>query len=161
MRVATAILAGLACGCQTHQRLVRQDEGVIVNDMRRVIAAEAVYESLNGGFPDKLECLETPRRCIPGYPEDGPSVLEPALARLAPENGYTREFHPGPAAPFIPPTSSPSSLARWAYTAVPTRDRRSRKAFCVDSTQRICTTVDGSAPPVKDGQCAMPCERVQ
>ncbi len=160
-RVLAISAVAVACGCQTHQRLVRQDEGVILNDLRKVISAEAVYESLNGGFPDRLECLGAPRNCIPGYPKDAPAVLDAALARLVPENGYTRQFHPGPPARLVPPTSSPSSLASWAYTAVPSHDRRGRKAFCADSTQRICATLDGSSPVVHDGTCGMPCERVQ
>jgi hypothetical protein len=163
-RVSLAVATAVAGGCQTHQRLVRQDENVILNDLRTVMAAQTAYEAANAGFPDTLECLSAPQDCIPGYPPNAPPFLSATLASLGPENGYVRAFHPGPPAPtalHVPHLASRSSLAAWAYTAVPSRDRRNRKSFCVDSTQRICATVDGSPPVVVNGQCASPCERVQ
>jgi hypothetical protein len=163
-RVCFATATALAAGCQTHQRLIRQDEGVIVNDLRTVLMAEAAYEAANGGFPDTLQCLAAPQGCVPGYPKDAPSFLVATLANLVPENGYVRAFHPGPAAPSALRQSgvcSPSSLVAWAYTAVPATDRRKRKSFCVDSTQRMCATMDGGSPVVVNGQCGSPCQRIQ
>jgi hypothetical protein len=163
-RLCLAVAITVAGGCQTHQRLVRQDENVVLGDLRTVITAQAAYEAVNAGFPDTLQCLAAPKDCIPGYPPDSPPFLSATMAGLTPENGYVRAFHPGPPAPtarYVPHVASPSSLAAWAYTAVPSRDRRGRKSFCADSTGRICATVDGSPPIVVDGQCASPCERVQ
>jgi hypothetical protein len=161
VRLAFAVLGCASVACATHRRLVQQDEEVILRDLRKLISAEAAYESLNAGWADTLECLAAPANCIPGYPKDAPPVLDSTLARLVPENGYARAFHAGPPAQLVSPLSSPSSLSAWAYTAVPMKDRRGRKAFCADSTQRICATLDGSMPAVKDGQCVTPCERVQ
>jgi hypothetical protein len=159
-RVVAVVIGCIVTACATHSRLVRQDEDVILRDLRRIISAEAVYEAMNAGWSDRLECLGAPQDCIPGYPKDGPPVLDSTLVRLLPENGYVREFHAGPPARFISPLSSPSSLSGWAYTAVPVKDRRGRKAFCADSSQRICA-VFGSAPVVRDGQCGTPCTRIQ
>jgi hypothetical protein len=160
--VAAALVGGARC--QTHQRLVRQDEDVVVNDLRSLRSAEAAYEASNAGFPDVPGCLAGPQRCIPNYPKDAPPFLSTSLASLAEENGYVRAFHPGPAAPGVacpPQACSPSSLMAWAYTAVPIRDRRRRKSFCVDSTGRICALLDGKPPSVVEGRCPSPCERIQ
>jgi hypothetical protein len=159
-----ALLTTVGTGCQTHQRLVLQDENVILNDLRKVLAAQAAYEASNAGFPDTLRCLSAPQDCLPGYPKDAPPFLSATLANLVPENGYVRAFHPGAAAPSALRQlqfSSPSSLAAWAYTAVPATDGRHRKSFCVDSSQRICVTVGGRPPVVVNGQCASTCERIQ
>jgi hypothetical protein len=160
--VTAAVGALVAVSCATHTRLIHQDEEVILNDLRKVLSAEAVYESLNGGWYDRLECLGAPQNCIPGYPKDAPPVLDAALAQLVPENGYARAFHAGPPARIVnAELSSKTSITAWAYTAVPSRERRGRKGFCVDSSQRICATLDGSTPVVKNAQCGTPCERVQ
>lgn len=159
------VLPTLLCtGCQTHQRLVRQDEQVIVNDLRAVLSAEAAYEAANLGVPDTIRCLGSPQSCIADYPKDAPPFLSAALANLVTENGYARAFYPGPpASKDACPAGhcSGSSLSGWAYTAVPTSDRRKRKSYCVDSARRICAVADGSPPAVVGGHCPSVCERVQ
>ena len=158
------VLPTLLCaGCQTHQRLVLQDEQVIVNDLRALLSAQSAYEAANLGFPDTLRCLGSPQACIAAYPKDAPPFLSAALANLVTENGYARAFYPGPPASrdACPAQHcSASSLSRWAYTAVPTSDRRKRKSYCVDSARHICAVADGSPPAVVDGQCPSPCERI-
>jgi hypothetical protein len=151
-------LAILPFGCTAHRLLVRQDETVILTDMRKIQSAEGAYEATMS-FYGSLECLAVPTDCIKGYPSGHP-FLSKTLANLVPENGYSRQFFPGPAAPRTA-LWSPGSLRAWAYTATPIRDGRGRKAFCADSSGRICAGVDGRAPAVTDGQCITPCDRVQ
>ena len=60
-----------------------------------ILAAEAAYQSVNGGGYDTLQCLAWPASCIPGYPGDGPRFL-PEPVPSAQEAGYVGRFHPGP-----------------------------------------------------------------
>lgn len=153
-------LAILPFGCTTRRLLVRQDETVILTDMRKLLSAEGAYAASNGGFYGSLECLAVPTDCLKGYPSGYP-FLSKTLANLVPENGYSRQFFPGPTPPPGARPMSLGSLTAWAYTATPVRDARGRKAFCADSSGRICAGVDGRAPAVTDGQCVTPCDRVQ
>ena len=100
---ARLLLAGgvavIALRCASHQRLVHQDEGVILADLNAVLNAEAVYHAGNDGYYGPLACLAAPWSCIPHYPRSGPAMLGTALAELRPENGYVRRFYPGPPPP--------------------------------------------------------------
>jgi len=128
---------------------VSANESVTIGDLRAVVAAEAVYQGANGGLFDTLECLGAPGRCIPGY--TGPSFLDPGLA-VPSKSGYQRTFHPGPAAAEGREGVSPSSLESYAFVAVPLTPRTTgMRAFCADSSGRICATSDGSAPQIEDG----------
>lgn len=150
---AAGVVIGAQLGCATHRRLVAQDEKVVLNDLLAIQKAEAAYSALTGAY-GTLDCLAAPWDCLPGYPRANGWMLDPRLASLASDNGYERRFHPGPA-------GSVGGLASWAYTAVPVKDTRNRKAFCVDMTTRICVTYDAKPPRVAEGLCALPCERIR
>lgn len=134
---------------------VEQNERNTIGDVRAVVAGEVAYRSPNGGFYDTLECLAAPTRCIPKY--QGPTFLDPALASLETNHGYERSFHAGPPAARLPKASSPSSLQSFVYVAVPISGMTGTRAFCGDSSGRVCSTPDGSPPQVVDGQCAPSC----
>ena len=155
--VVAGLVAGL--GCAAHSRLVAQDDQVILNDLRALQEAEVVYEGLTSSY-GTLDCLAEPWTCIAGFPGDRSLLPHPAIASLAPENGYARHFFPGPPAP-VPHSIGPAGLMSSAYTAVPVKDRRGRKAYCVDATGRVCATLDGRPPKVENGTCASPCERIR
>ena len=57
--------------------------------------------------------------------------------------------------------ASPTSLTAYAFTVSPLNPGRSGgRAFCGDSTGRMCVRLDGREPPVKDGRCE-PCQKLQ
>ncbi len=60
-----------------------------------------------------------------------------------------------PARPTDGQPISPSSIAGFAYLAVPAaRNQTGLRAFCGDSSGIICYTGDGSTPGItNDGQC--------
>jgi hypothetical protein len=152
-------VASLIIGIALFPRLlprphVEKNEEATLGDIRAVIEAEKAYRSANGGFYDTLDCLGAPTRCIPSY--HGPAFIDPTL--LQANHGYDRRFHAGPAPTPRPGKGfSPSSLQSFAYVAVPISGSTGTRAFCGDSSSRICYTPGGSAPPVVDGQCASSC----
>jgi hypothetical protein len=133
-----------------------RSESAVIGDIRTVISAQAAYRAANGGFFDsRLDCLQSPAGCIPGYPDDGPRFLDGNLTSLEPKNGYQRSFVPGPAAEGDPAVISRSSTESYAYVAVPTDPGYSGvRGFCGDSSGAVCFTTDGVAPRIRpDGTC--------
>jgi hypothetical protein len=138
--------------------LVRADvsanERASVDRIRSVISAEAGYQLANEGWYDKLDCLVTPQKCIPGY--DGPRFLD-AKATGETGNGYRFTFVPGPAATVDPAVASASSLTSFALLAEPEkRDETGVRSFCGDSTGRMCSTT-GTPIHAEDGACPADC----
>ena len=136
---------------------VAANEAAAIGDTRTVISAEAAYQDANAGYFDTIECLGTPGRCIPGF--TGSAFLPDGLAHgEVVTNGYRRRFHPGPTAQPTPPKASPTSLMAFAYTASPAvRGKTGVRAFCGDSTGRICYVMTGEEPEVEAGVCAASC----
>lgn len=153
------IIAAIAIPSLLRAR-VSANEAQAIGDTRSIISAEMTYASANAGFYDTLDCLATPASCIPNYPSDAPSFIGPELTPSV-KGGYTRTFHPGPPADVEPSQRSrlsPSSVNSFAYVAVPIgQGTTGVRAFCGDSTGRICYTSDGSAPEVTGGKCAETC----
>jgi hypothetical protein len=135
---------------------VSANESGAIGDIRTVISGEAAYQSVNAGYYDTLQCLGRPAECIPSY--NGPTFLDETLASGADKNGYKRTFHPGPVVSEGTEPRSPSSIESFAYTAVPLSKQTGVRGFCGDSSGRICVTLDGSEPPVVNGQCAETCQ---
>lgn len=132
-------------------------ESAVLGQMRVLITAEHAYrERLGQGSFCSLACLARPALCVPGY-AGAPFLTEPFVSARD-YNGYRRTFHPG-AVRSEPAAALPEArLATFAYTAVPVKvGRTGTRGFCVDSTGRLCFTVDGSAPAVKDGLCDPGC----
>jgi hypothetical protein len=137
-----------------------------LGDSREVISAQLTWASRNGGFFEgDFECLSTPRRCLPDYPDEAPPFLGKDVTRLGVRSEYRRTFHPGPPAPRDIGASdgrsiSPTSVVSFAYVARPVSRRAGGRSFCVDSTQAICVNEDGSLPGVVDGRCE-PCQSLR
>jgi hypothetical protein len=91
--------------------------------MRTVIAAQTAYASANGGFYDsRLQCLNAPSTCIPGYAPDAPTFLDSAVTSLQTRSGYKRFLYAGPPArreDIAKAKASPTSVQGFAYVAVP------------------------------------------
>lgn len=140
---------------------LKSHEASAIADIRTLISAEAAYASLNGGLFDTAGCLLTPGPCL------GPKAPSSLFLTSPPEgsrNGYTRRFVAGPVArveDIKRLEASPSSLRSFAYVAVPDVPGESgERAFCGDSTGRVCCMADGSAPVVKNGACAASCPSI-
>lgn len=152
------IIAAIAIPSLLRAR-VSANESVAIGDCRTVISAQHAYASANGGFFDSLECLALPVSCIPEYPVAGPNFLDEATAGASVKNGYLRTFYPGPpATPTDQSRVSPTSLTSFAYVAEPQEPGASgTRAFCGDSTGRVCATPSGQMSPVVDGVCPVDC----
>ena len=150
------ILAAIAIPSLLRAR-ISANESAAIGDIRTVISAEAAYQTLNGGYYDRLECLAAPSGCIPAYA--GPSVLTPEIARAATKNGYRRVFHPGPAVSPRPPAVSPTSMMSFAYVGVPEKKGTTGvRAFCGDATGQVCRRNDGLMPEALAGACPTDCQ---
>jgi type IV pilus assembly protein PilA len=148
------ILAAIAIPSLLRAR-VSANEAATIGDIRTIITWEMTYQAANGGFFDKPECLQAPGNCIPKY-TGPPALLDGTLAHLQPKSGYRRSFFPGLTLPpevAVEKGVSPTSLQSWAYVAAPiSQNQTGVRAFCGDSTGRLCYTLGGPPEPV-DGQC--------
>lgn len=151
------IIAAIAIPSLLRAR-VSANEARAIGDIRTVISAQHTYAQSNGGFFDTLECLASPRECLPNYRDGAPDFLDAQMVASPQRTGYNRTFHAGAAAEESSQIS-PSSLMSFAYVAVPiTQGTTGFRAFCGDSTGRICATRDGREPEVELGLCARSCE---
>ena len=143
---------------------MRRRESTVVATVSTVVFAEKQYAEANGTFFDEIACLTDPVKCIPGLDPGAAPFLDPTYAWLEPRLGYIRAFHAGPKADpaaIAKAKASPSSLRAFAFTVTPVKPGvTGGRAFCGDSTGRMCMTKNGSAPPVKDGRCE-PCQKIQ
>ena len=156
--VVTGIIAAIAIPSLLRAR-VSANEARAMGHLRAAMSAEQAYAGANAGFYDTLECVAAPTTCIPGISPTTTPFIDPAQVSNPVRAGYRYEFHPGPRpTPLDPLVSSPSSMASFAYTAVPVQPGKTgRRGFCGDSSGRLCFTMDGTAPAIQDGQCAVDC----
>lgn len=131
-----------------------------VGEIRSLMMAEQVYSGFNHGYFDIPSCLASPSHCIPSYPSDAARFAEPELVSLTPRGGYSFEFHGG-AKPSLSEAEraevSPSSVTSFAVVAVPVEGQQGMRAFCGDSTGRVCARADGTMPKVEGGLCPDSC----
>jgi type II secretory pathway pseudopilin PulG len=127
------------------------NESAAIGDVRTVISAQAAYQSANGGYyASTLDCLVSPTSpgCIPSYPANGPTFIEPPLATAGPKSGYLRSFVAIPA----PPDADPKLVGRnsavsFLYGAVPFKPGNTGiRGFLGDASGMICFSTDGSMP---------------
>ncbi len=134
-------------------------------DVRTVVMTGRGYAAANGSLFGTLSCYTHPETCLPAFPKDAAPFLDASHDWLAVRLGYVRKFHPGPPASeeeIQRAKAAPGSLKSFAFTAVPVHPgETSLRAFCGDSTRRICVARDGSEPRVKDGRCVQPCEELK
>jgi hypothetical protein len=124
---------------------IAANEAAVLEDIRRVISAQAAYRAANHGFYEgRLECLASPQSCIPFYPSNAPSFLDSRLASLRYESGYRRSFTAGTGPDAVPADASPTSVLSYRYDAWPhTVGLTGVRGFAADATGRICFTADG------------------
>jgi type II secretory pathway pseudopilin PulG len=147
------IIAAIAIPSLLRAR-VSTNESMAIGDIRTVISGEAAYQSNNSEHYDTLACLAAPKQCIPNYPPNGPTFIDPSLASAEVKGGYRRSFHAGPAPSQRPGGVSPSSIESYAYVAVPvTQGQTGVRSFCGDSSGLIWFDPNGKVPQVVDGRC--------
>ena len=143
---------------------VRARERMALLSISTVLQAQKAYAAENGALFDEFRCLTAPRDCRPALPADAAPFLDPTYEWLEPKLGYARKFHPGPKATAEQVTrarASATSLTAFAFTATPIQaGRTGGRAFCGDSTGRVCMRLDGREPTVKEGRCE-PCLKLQ
>jgi type IV pilus assembly protein PilA len=132
------------------------NEAAAIGDLRVVLTGEIAYSTANGGAYDELRCLAEPAQCLPGY--TGPHFADASLVKPE-KTGYRRKFYPGARLAKGKDVKSASSIATFAYTAVPiTVGETGQRGFCTDDRGMICFTPDGSEPKTSGGRCADPCQ---
>ena len=144
-----------------------RNEAHAIGDSRSVVSAQQTWASWNGGFYEgDFECLSTPQRCRPDYPDEAPQFLGKDLTQLGVKSGYVRTFHPGPPAPTgeiderTGSRLSPTSVRWYAYVATPVDRWSDSRSFCTGSTGIICVSEGGSLPGVVNGRCE-PCNPLE
>jgi hypothetical protein len=164
----TLLVVGVACvswACAARHHPVPtgvQDDAEVLESLRGMARAQAVYQVGNFGFYDTPECIATPAKCIPWYQRSGSAVPPPTVETVSRRRGYVWRFVPGkaPAAGNLPADASRSSLLEWAYTAVPIEGGE-RPWYCIDSSQRVCRYVGRAVVRAARGRCPLPCARVE
>jgi len=120
--------------------------------VRAIIGGELAYASLNEGYYDTLECLDS-ASCVPGVRGHSP-FLEHHLAVTQERRGYGFEFHAGPSAePRSDRRVSHSAMTRFAVVAIPLNSTPQRHSFCGDDRGSIYFTDGGAVPRVEAGRC--------
>lgn len=143
---------------------IRSRERMAIVALSTLLQAEKTYAARNGRLFDEVRCLVAPAACIPGFPAEEAPFLDPTYPWLEPRLGYARKLHAGPRATpdqIARASASPSSLTAVAFTVTPVvPGKTAGRAFCGDSSGRMCVSADGREPPVKDGKCE-PCKKLE
>ena len=95
------IIAAIAIPSLLRAR-VSANESATIGDIRTVISAQAAYHSANGGwYASNMTCLNVPTGsgCIPSYPANGPTFLDPNIVAQSAKSGYNRSFTSGASVP--------------------------------------------------------------
>ena len=147
------------------QARVAANESATIDDIRRLMSAQAAYRAANQGFYEgNLDCLVAPSSCIPSYPPDAPTFLDSMLASGISRASYNRSFTPGTAPELVPAAASVTSVLAYRYDATPSMvGFMGVRGFAGGSDDRICFTTDGSAvPPGRDiGTLPESCQQLQ
>ncbi len=144
---------------------LRARERMALLDVRSVLMAARQFAGWNGGYHGEIRCLTAPEQCQPDLAKDQAPLLDPTHDWLATRLGYVRKFHPGPPADEedrIRVRAATGSLRGFAFTVAPEKPGvTGLRAFCGDSSGKVCAMADGTEPPVKEGRCAAPCKELK
>lgn len=153
--VVCFVLPAVPAAAQSGAAVIESNEAAAIADLKTIMSAEAAYLEANAGFYDTPACLLRPSDCIPGYPEEGPSFLDEALASLTVKDGYGRAFFTKPPARKPGKHVSRSSAELYAVIMWPDKlGETGQRGFCGDAAGVICFTRDGSRPRItSDGGC--------
>jgi len=148
------IIAAIAIPSLPRAR-VSANESATIGDIRTVISAQAAYQSANGGWyaSDPL-CLSVPTggTCIPNYPTNGPTFLDPNITAQNAKSGYSRSFQAGPSVAVNSAISGSASTSSYAYLAQPVTSGQSGvRGFGGDASGILCFTSNGVYPTATNG----------
>ena len=150
------IIAAIAIPSLLRAR-VSANESATIGDIRTVISGQAAYQSANGGwYASDMLCLSVPTGsgCIPSYPTNGPTFIDPNLTGQTAKSGYNRSFNATAASGMNTAVSGTNSTGAYAYSAWPVTSGQSGvRAFAGDSSGVICFTPNASTatPTVTNG----------
>ena len=148
------LAAAVPVAAAIHSR-VASNEATAIADIRTVIAAQAAYSSVNGGWYEyNFACLATHGACIPMAPASTPTFLDSQLAALTPKAGYVRAIGSLGSTPQPPdPTVSTTSVSTYVYTASPSQQGQTGvRGFGGDASGIVCFSEDGQQTPSTLGQ---------
>ena len=151
---ALALAAAVPVAAAIRSR-VASNEATAIADIRTVIAAQAAYSSVNGGWYEyNFACLATHGACIPMAPASTPTFLDSQLAALTPKAGYVRAIGSLGGVPQPPdPTVSTTSVNAYVYTASPSQQGQTGvRGFGGDASGIVCFSEDGQQTPSTLGQ---------
>jgi uncharacterized membrane protein YhaH (DUF805 family)/type II secretory pathway pseudopilin PulG len=135
---AIGIVAAIAIPSLLRAR-VSANESATIGDLRAIVSGQTAYRQASGGsYAARLDCLATPAQCLPGYA--GATLVADGSVLQSPRNGYLRELHvpEGAAA-----TGAAEAYAIVAYPAA--QNKTGVRAFCADSSGRLCAKAEASA----------------
>ena len=131
-------------------------EAMASGDVRSVIAAQGIYQSVVHAYAPTIACLARPADCISGY--TGPSdFVNGYTAKGEDFGGYRRALHAGrKAARPVPATAR--AVETWAYTVVPSSRMAGGAPSAGDHTGVVCAVAGGVMPPITNGTCPKTCQ---
>jgi type IV pilus assembly protein PilA len=152
------IIAAIAIPSLLRAR-VSANESATIGDIRTMISAQAAYQSANGGwYANDILCLSQPTggTCIPNYPTNGPTFLDPNLTSntgAIAKSGYMRSYGTaGALAGVNTAVSGSASTSTYAYTAMPvTAGQSGVRSFGGDASGVICFDSQGNQVGVSNG----------
>ena len=150
------IIAAIAIPSLLRAR-VSANEAAAIGDTRTVISAESAYHAANSGYYGTITCLNQPTACIAGYPANGPTFLDNAVALSGSvvKNGYTRTFLETPGSGTQVPVGG---VDVYCYQATPsTPGKTGVRGFGGDSSG-IFQTNSGGACCLATGVDAAACQ---
>src|SRR5262245_10094747 len=146
------------------ETLRTRERGAIL-DLRTVLMAAREVAKGNRGYFGELRCLTAPESCRPDYPKDKAPLLDPTHDWLATRLGYVRKFHAGPVVDDearARANAAEGSLKSFAFTLAPeVPGETGLRAFCGDSTWKVCAVANGATPTIKEGRCMPPCQELK
>lgn len=149
------VLVGVAACSDSIEQLGsarnRANEAATVGNIRSLISAEIAYSANNGGF-GSLECLSTPKSCVPDDP--GQAYMTRGLL-TGERSGYTFEFVAGPETP-VPGRAAGANLKSFAVVATPATEGAGARSYCGDSTGNVCVMPDDAE--ATGGACPASCK---
>jgi hypothetical protein len=145
------------------EELKARDRHALLN-VRTVLMAGKTYAAANGGLFGELSCLTSPEACGKAWPSDAAFPLDPSYQWEGVKLGYVRRFVAGPKAADEEARGAGAvagSLKAFAYVAAPEKaGETGLRAFCGDTSGRLCVVKDGREPTVKNGRCD-PCQKLE
>jgi hypothetical protein len=131
---------------RSRSTLIGANEAGAIGNLRALASAEQGFFGAAGVGYVEPACLIEPRKCAPHLAPDTPRFA--SEDQVSKTGAYLVTFHAGP-------KSTETGFQTFAMVSVPrVPGETGRRAFCIDSTDTLFVSNDGSPPPVANGLCA-------